>query len=66
MLFRSALVNAVMDGTRPARVPAADRREDYAFLRDQGEDVEEAARRVGVTAKHARDTYEPKLRETAS
>ncbi|WP_329520531.1 hypothetical protein [Spirillospora sp. NBC_01491] len=42
---------------------AAARLEDYAWLRGQGEPIEEAARRVGVQAKTARQKYEPQLKK---
>jgi hypothetical protein len=41
---------------------AAGRREDYAWLREQGETVAEAARRVGITEVMALRHYEPNRR----
>lgn len=39
---------------------AARRREDYSWLRDQGEDKQESARRVGIAEATASRWYEPR------
>ncbi len=58
---------AQADGRSDAvRGPADDRHEDYAFLREQGESIEEAAVRVGVKPAVARKHYEPHLKETSA
>ncbi|GAA2298469.1 hypothetical protein GCM10010402_66370 [Actinomadura luteofluorescens] len=45
---------------------AAARLEDYMFLRDQDEDLEIAARRVGISPATARKSYEPQWRKNRS
>ena len=42
---------------------AAARLEDYTFLRDQDEDIELAAARVGISPATARKRYEPLYRK---
>jgi hypothetical protein len=37
------------------------RLDDYAWLRDSGESVAGAARRVGIAEKTARERYEPRI-----
>lgn len=63
---RIAELVAEVTSRRPALAQdAPTRREDYVFLRRQGEPIEEAARRVGLSIVQARREYEPLVsRET--